>query len=242
MLERLIASLRSNWTLKLIALGLAVLLWSVVQAESQTRVTVPDVPVRIVLRDPDWVVSGPPSPGTVNVVFSGPIRELFRLFTQPPELVVPVDAVRDTSELHVLRTAWVALQPGMDNTRVDDVRPSTARLSFDRITTRIVPLALPISAPPADGWELASPIRLDPPAVGASGATMRLARLDSLRLPPLDLGRIRGYDTLTVAIDTTGLGLQISPRSVRVIVPMRQVPEVLDEEASGIAHVTSPRN
>jgi YbbR domain-containing protein len=224
-LERLLASLRSNWTLKLIALGLALLLWSVVQAESQTRVTVPDVPIRVVLRDPDWVMTAPPAPPTVSVVFSGPIRELFRLFTQPPELVVPVDAVRDTSELHVLRTAWVALQPGLDNTRVDDVRPSTARLSFDRITTRIVPLALPISAPPADGFELAGPIRLDPPAVGASGAAARIARLDSLRLAPLDLRRIRGFDTLTVAIDTTGLGLQISPRSVRIIVPMQRVPE-----------------
>jgi YbbR domain-containing protein len=223
--DRLIASLRGNWLLKLTALGLAFLLWSVVRAEAPTRVTIPDVPVRVVMRDADWVLAAPPNPATVSVVFSGPVRELVRLAVQRPELVVPIDEVRDSTEIHVLRTGWVAMQAGMDNTRADDVLPSTARLVFDRVTTRILPLALRAAGELPEGLELVGPIRLEPADVRASGAARRLDGIDSLRLPPIDLRAVRGYDTLTVAIDTAGTGLLVSPRTVRVIVPARAIPD-----------------
>jgi YbbR domain-containing protein len=232
MLTRLLGLLRGNWTLKLVALGLAFLLWSVVRAESPTRVTLSDVPVRVVLRDADWITVGQPLPATVNVVFSGPVRELMRLFVQRPELIVPIDQVSDTVEIHVLRTGWVSVQPGLDNTRVEDVRPSTARFAFDRLASRLVPLSLPLSGELRAGLEMVAPIRIDPPAVNASGASRRLARIDSLRLPSIDLRDIRGFDTLGLVIDTAGLGLNVSPRTVRVIVPARSVADTIAPPAS----------
>jgi hypothetical protein len=178
----------------------------------------------VVLRDADWVVVGEPQPATVNVVAFGPTRELVRLRWQRPELVVPIDQVRDTTELHVLRTGWVTVPGGLDNARVEDIRPGQIRVSFDRVDTRLLPIALPLAGALPEGLELAGPIRIEPPVVAAHGAARRLAAIDSLRLPELQLGNIRGYDTLTVAIDTTGLGLIISPRSVRVIVPAQPAP------------------
>jgi hypothetical protein len=59
--------------------------------------------------------------------------------------------------------------------------------------------------------------------VRASGAGRNLARVDSLRLPPIDLGDRRTLDTMQLTIDTTGTGLVISPRTVRVIVPIRPI-------------------
>ena len=47
MASRVPELLTRNWTLKLAALGLAVLLWSVVKAEAPVRVTIPDVPVEV---------------------------------------------------------------------------------------------------------------------------------------------------------------------------------------------------
>jgi YbbR domain-containing protein len=226
-------SVRGNWTLKLTALALAFLLWSVVKAEAPTRVTIPEVPVRVVLRDADWVLATPPAPATVSVVFSGPVRELVRLAVQRPELVLTVDQVREPSEIHVLRTAWVTMQAGMDNTRADDVLPSTVRVEFDRIMARMVPLSVTLVGSLPEGLELSAPIRLDPPAVSASGASRRLAQIDSLRLPAFDLGAVRGHDTLAIAIDTTGLGVQISPRTVRIIVPAR--PAEAEGQSSGAA-------
>jgi YbbR domain-containing protein len=218
-------SLRGNWTLKLTALALAFLLWSVVKAEAPTRVTIPEVPVRVVLRDADWVLANPPAPATVSVIFSGPVRELVRLAVQRPELVLTIDQVRETSEIHVLRTAWVTMQAGMDNTRAEDVLPSTVRVEYDRITARMVPVSVTLVGSLPDGLEFAGPIRLEPPVVSASGASRRLAQIDTLHLPAFNLGTVRGGDTMAIAIDTTGLGVQISPRTIRIIVPTRETIE-----------------
>jgi hypothetical protein len=225
LLARFGRSLHGNWTLKVTALGLAFLLWSMVRAEAPARDVIADIPVRVVLRDADWVVVGQPDPPTVNVVAFGPTKELVRLRWQRPELVVPVDQVRDSVEMHVLRTGWVTVPGGLDAARIEDIRPGQVRLTFDAMETRLLPIALPLAGTLPEGLELAGPIVIEPPAIVAHGAVRRLAQVDSLRLPPLQLGDVRGYDTLSVAIDTVGLGVIMATRAVRVIVPARPVPE-----------------
>jgi YbbR domain-containing protein len=117
----------------------------------------------------------------------------------------------------------VRMPPGTDNTDVADFRPSTVRLSFDQVSTRLLPVAVQLTGSPAPGYELAGRPEVDPPAVRASGAGRNLARIDSLRLAPIDLGDLRGEDTLQLTIDTTGTGLIISPRNVRVLIPVRPI-------------------
>jgi YbbR domain-containing protein len=237
-LERVTNLLRGNWALKLTALGLAFLLWSVVRAETHTRNIITEVPVRVVLRDADWVVYGEPVPPTVSVVVGGPTRELVRLRWQGPEVVVPIDQVSDSTEVHVLRNNWVVVPGGIDDSRValvEDIRPSTVRIRFDRLHMRLIPVAVMTSGTLPPGFELAGPITIEPPVVAAHGASRRFDGLDALALPPISLGTLRAPDTATVQIDTTGLGLIVSPRTVRVIVPVRAVPDTLDDGATAAA-------
>lgn len=218
-LRGLVAPFTQNWALKLSALGLAFLLWTVVKADN--HVEIEEVPVRVVNRDPEWthVATDPPA---VTVVFSGPVRELLRVALEKPSVIVPIDDVTDSASVHILRSNFISMFSGLSSTRVEEFRPNTVRLRFDRITTVEVPLAVRLSGSPVEGYEVAGVPRVDPRFVRVSGATSRLANLDSIRLPPIDLGSSSATDTQVVAIDTTGLGVIVSPQQARVIVPIRR--------------------
>jgi YbbR domain-containing protein len=220
-LRRLPGGFTENWALKLSALGLAFLLWTVVKADN--RMVIEDIPVRVVARDADWVLANEPQPSEVAVVFSGPVRELLRVAVEKPGIIIPIDNVNDSTEVHILRTNFVSLSNGLNNTRVEEFRPNTVRLQFDRVTTRLLPLAVRVTGTPVQGFELAGPPAIDPPSVRVSGATSRVAQMDSIVLPPVDISAFTTTDTLLVPIDTTGLGVIVSPRQAQVIVPMRRV-------------------
>lgn len=222
MLKRIIDWTANDWALKLTALALAFLLWTTVRADAPGQWET-EVPLRVQNSDADWIVADAPTPATVTVVFRGPYRELLRAASNRPEVILPVSEVTDSVEHHVLRRNWVRMPPGTDNTEVADFRPSTVRLTFDQVSTRLLPVAVQLTGTPSLGYELAGRPEVEPPAVRASGAGRNLARIDSLRLPPIELGELRGDDTLQVTIDTAGTGLIISPRTVRVVVPVRPI-------------------
>jgi len=222
--QRIVDALTNDLTLKLISLGLAFLLWSLVKTGNQMGID--GVPIEVVNRDAGWVLSGQPDPPTVRVVFSGPVRELFRMMAaEPPNVLVPIDEVTDTSEFVALRPNWVALGQGMNNTRVEEIRPSAVRLHFDRVTSREVPVSIVLIGQPTAGFELAGPIRLEPSSVRVSGGSRLLAPIDTLRLRPLDLSRYGATDTVIVPVpvDAVGGDLVVVPNEIRVIVPIRPI-------------------
>lgn len=223
MLQRVIEWTTTDWALKLIALALAFLLWTTVQADAPGQWTSEDIAVRVQNTDGDWVVAAPANPAEVTVVFRGPTRELLRAASERPTIIVPINSVGDSSEVHVLRPNWVVMPPGTESTQVVDIMPSTVRLEFDRVTTRLLPVAVQLTGEPPAGFELAGEIEIDPPAVRASGAGRNLSSIDSLRLPRIDLREHRGQDTIELTIDTAGTSLIISPRTVRVILPIRPI-------------------
>lgn len=225
MRSRALEALTDNWALKLTALAVAFLLWGAVKAEVPERVLLSEVPVRIVLRDTDWVIAAPPAPSTVEIEFSGPTRELLRFAVQQPEVLVPIDEVQDSTEIRVLRAGWVQRYGGMENTRVEDIRPSTVTVFFDRVVSRLVPISVRIIGTPAAGYRLSRPIQIEPTAVRAHGAATRMAELDTLRLGPIDLSGLTATDTFPLGVDTAGLGVIISPMTLQVIVPVEPLPD-----------------
>lgn len=240
MASRVPELLTRNWTLKLAALGLALLLWGVVKAEAPVRVTIPDVPVEVALRDGRWTVTAPPAPGAVSVVFSGPVRDLVKLAVERPRVVIPVDEVNDTTEIHLLQPRWVQLGQDLERTRAEDIRPSTVRLSFERITTRLLPVLPVTQGEPPPGFRLDGPVRADPPAITVSGPSSRLAQLQMIRLPAVDISELTGPAAITVAVDTTQLyGLAVSPRQVTLTVSIEPAPpDSLPADSVAMAGVT----
>ncbi len=214
-----------NWTIKLAALLLAVLLWTVVKSEETTRVPVENVPIEVVMRDPAWELAAPPAPASATVVFNGPLRELVRLAAARPRVVIPVDEVTDSVEVRQLRTGWVQLEGDMSQTNIEDIRPGAVLLTFERLTTRVLPVRVRTRGALPPGLELAAPIRTEPPEVRVSGPQRSVVPLDSLVTVPIELGGVQGPAVINVPLDTAGLGdLVLSQTDVDVVVRVAPVP------------------
>ena len=84
---------------------------------------------------------------------------------------------------------------------------------------------------PAAGYRLSGPIEVEPSAVRASGAISRMAEIDTLRLGPIDLSGWTATDSFPLGVDTSGLGVIVSPMSVRVSVPVEPVTDSLGATA-----------
>ncbi len=170
--------LARNWRLKLAALGVSLLLWSVVKAEEIVSVYVRNVPVEVSLRDPAWVSARAPVPASVTLQLTGPVREVLRVAYERPRIVVPVEDVRDSVFVSGLRADWVHLSGDLSRTRVDDIVPATIRLSFHRIRPEATPpvaaqpggQAAPAAVTPAPAGT-ASPVPA-PPAVPSESASL----------------------------------------------------------------------
>ncbi len=222
---RTLEIITNNWALKLAALAIAFMLWGAVKAEVPERLPLADVPVRVVARDGDWELAAPPAPSTVEIVFSGPTRELMRIAVNRPEVLIPVDDVSDSVETRVLNAGWVQLYGGMDNTRVEDIRPGSVTLRWDRVVSRIVPVSVRVIGTPAAGYRLSGPIRVEPTGVRVNGGAARVSALDTLRLGPIDLSGWTATDSFPLGVDTTDLGVIVSPMTVRVVVPVEPLPD-----------------
>jgi len=180
-----------NWRLKLAALGIALLLWSVVKAEEIVSVYVRGVPVSVSLRQPGWEMLQPPAPARVTVLLTGPVREVLRLGFERPRIVVPVEDVRDSVLVSGLRADWVHLSGDLARTRVDDIVPAAVRLTFRRIGPAGNGRARGVRAPPAAAPPPGGPaVLVGPPAAG--GPVSPVPPAESVAVPPHHSAGARG--------------------------------------------------
>lgn len=222
-------SLTHNWTLKLAALGLAILLWTVTRADTRAREIIHGVPVQIRVDDPDWVVARGPTPDSVSISFIGPYRELFQLALARPRIVIPIDEPEDTMGLYAIREAYLRMDTDLGQTRVEDFRPDVVRVAFERVTTRVVPVAIRTTGAVPPGFTLhPEGIHADPAEVRVSGPQRRIAQIDSVPLEPVNLSRIMGPSAVRVDVNRSALprDLIVSPGEVRLYVPIMNVPPV----------------
>ena len=214
-----------NWQLKLAALAMAVMLWTVPRFDAQNRVVLEDIPVRVQLNDPQFAVLGDPFPATVQVTLSGPARELFALEVDRPSLLVPVDQVSASDTAVLLRFPWLRL-PGREGVVVEGFSPSSVRLSFEPMDLAELPLAPRFLGVLPEGLSLAMPPAVVPEIARISGPASRLGGLDSLRLAALDLSGVTASRTFDQPIDTTGLmGMVLSPKQATLEIRVEETLE-----------------
>jgi hypothetical protein len=200
-----------NWTLKLSALGVALLLWFSIRFEVQNQQEISNVAVRVDLSDPDWALTGGADPASVAVRFRGPALELLRLSTDRPVVVVPMPDVAGSDTSLVIQPGWVRFgeRPGVS---VEGIAPGSIRLRFEPVQRITLPAAVRLTGELPEGLALAA---LPEPTVRefrVAGPRSRTEALDSIPLLPVDLGTITQPGAVPVLVDTAGLaGVQVQP-------------------------------
>lgn len=214
-----------NWHLKLAALGLAILLWALVQSEPLSQETFAAVPVTVEVLDSSWTIARPPSPATVDLQLGGPAGEIIRLARDGATLRVPVTSVGSRDTVIALQREWVDLG-GRSRVTVESVSPLTARMTFEPAIARNVHVSVPLRGElPAD-LALATVPELTPSTVVVRGPESRMMGLDSVSLAPLDLGSVNETGSFSLPVDTTGLrGAVVRPASVSVMVRVEPMVE-----------------
>ncbi|MGW8266118.1 MAG: CdaR family protein [Longimicrobiales bacterium] len=211
-----------NWQLKLSALAMAVLLWTVPEFETQSSQVLENVPVRVQLTDPEWALLREPLPASVQVTVSGSTRALLALRAARPAIVVPVNQVSSADTAILLLQAWLQTSVG-EQVTVEDLVPSSVRLSFEPIEVEAATLLYRFTGALPPGLSLARPPEVNPGFVRVSGPASRLDGLTTLSLMPLDLSEIRSSGTFVLPVDTSGIaGMALSPQRASVEIVLEE--------------------
>jgi YbbR domain-containing protein len=214
--------LTRNWQLKLSALAMAVILWTLPKFEAQTSQVLENVPVRVQLNDPQWALLREPLPSSVQVTLSGPTRALLTARANRSSILVPVDQVSSADTAILLLQAWLRTSLGPEVT-VEDIVPSSVRLTFEPMEVAVATLRTRLEGSLPNGLSLSREPVVTPGFVRVSGPASRVAPLSSLPLLPLDLSQIRSSGSFAVAVDTTGLaGMALAPQQATVEVDVEE--------------------
>lgn len=220
-----------NWTLKLAALVMAFLLWIAVRSETPAQAAISGIEVDVQLEQEGWIFLPPARPDTVSVIFEGPLRHLAALALDRPRIVIPITEVSDSVVTRTVDFRHLRYRSTRESVRPVAIEPATVTLRFDRLIEASRPVAPVLRGSLPEGRTLEGPPVADPAVVRVRGASRVVARIDSLRLVPLDLSTFTTAGTVTMPVDTTGLGgLQVMTGRVDVYVPVRSAADTLDTD------------
>ena len=205
-----------NASLKLLALVGATFLWALAPRSPDGSETLTDIPVRIQVDDPAWLVAGAPEPSRVTIRVSGPTREIIRLAREGTSVRAEVEEVTSSDSLLRLRRDWVVLS-GSPAVVVEEVVPAEVRVRFEEsvFTTLQVQVRTRGSLP--SGMALAFPLGTTPGVARVSGPARVVRDLEALPTVPLDLASLSESGQRELALDLRGLNdALVTPRTVSV--------------------------
>ena len=212
--------LARNWRLKISALVLAAILWVTMRLSDDRpeRLAIPAVEVRVEHVHRDWYLVEEPSPGEVQMSVSGPLGDILRVAMSRPKVAIRVDSVTSADSVLTLMRDWVT---GIDRNEVtiEDLHPSTVRLSFGRIKEEEIPVSVRLTGELPGTLALVGPPRANLLFINVRGPAQIVDELQTVFLAPFDLGQIDGGGKFEVVVDTTGMAeLAVSPMSATLTV------------------------
>ena len=139
-----------DWSLKLLSLAIAVVLWLVVTGQNQPVTAHVNVQLNFI-RPPSLEISNEP-PRTVDVMLTGSRTKLDDLTTL--DLVATVDISDQRSGERVLRLADKAQISLPQGVKVDGYQPSAIAVRLEPIIERQVMIEPKLEGKPADGYEV----------------------------------------------------------------------------------------
>ncbi|MFQ5551409.1 MAG: hypothetical protein ACE5FJ_09255 [Gemmatimonadales bacterium] len=211
-----------NWPQKATALILAAVLWALTEAEEPTTQL---VPVRVNIQPPPGRALTLSVP-QVQALYSGPTRELIKLFASPPTISRQIPDTASSPEFTLTLTPADLSLDIEASVQPLDVQPRVITLVLDDMARRTVAVVTRVSIETDPGFDLMSGIAVVPESLAITGPRMTVERVDSVFTLPLELTRVRAPVRQTVEIDTTSLGnLRLSRSTVTIAAEVGRITE-----------------
>lgn len=139
-----------DWSLKLLSLAIAIVLWLLVTGQNQPVTAHLNVQLNFI-RPPALEISNDP-PRTVDVMLTGSRNKLDDLTSL--DLVATVDLTDQRAGEKVLRLADKAQIPLPQGIKVDGFQPSAIPIRLEEVVDRQVNIEPKLEGKPADGFEV----------------------------------------------------------------------------------------
>ena len=186
-----------DWSLKLLSLAIALVLWLLVTGQNQPVTAHVNVQLNFI-RPQSLEISNDP-PRTVDVMLTGSRNKLDDLTSL--DLVATVDISDQRSGERVLRLAdkaQIALPQGV---KIDGFQPSAIPVRLEPIIERQVPIEAKLEGKPADGYEVYS-AQPNKGSVTLRGPESRVAALPKVPTESIWLaGHKESFVATNVAVD-----------------------------------------
>src|SRR5688572_18689348 len=186
-----------DWSLKLLSLAIAIVLWLLVTGQNEPVTAHLNVQLNFI-RPQSLEISNDP-PRTVDVMLTGSRTKLDDLTSL--DLVATVDLSEQRAGERVLRLADKAQIPLPQGVKVDGYQPSAIPVRLEPIVERQVVIEPRLEGKPVDGFEVYS-VQPNKGSVTVRGPESRVLALQNVRTESIWLGgRKESFTAPNVAID-----------------------------------------
>jgi YbbR domain-containing protein len=186
-----------DWSLKLLSLAIAIVLWLLVTGQNQPVTAHVNVQLNFI-RPPSLEISNDP-PRTVDVMLTGSRNKLDDLTSL--DLVATVDISDQRAGERILRLADKAQITLPQGIKVDSFQPSAIPIRLEEIVERQVAVDAKVEGKPADGFEVYS-VYSDKGSVAVRGPASRVNSLQNVATESIWLaGHKETFTATNVALD-----------------------------------------
>ena len=215
----------ANWPIKVTALVLATVLWA--SGPTTEEPTTQLVPVRLNVIPPQGY-SLRQSPSEIQALYGGAPGELIKVYEAAPRIdIVVADTITQPFYTVDLTPQAVVLDSDAD-VLIQDIIPRRVVILLEEVVDRRVTVAPRVIIRPDEGFEVTSDITVEPQTVIVTGPAGTMERLDTVYTAPIEISNVRQPISLTVAIDTSGVGaVALSVHDVTVTALIESVSDTL---------------
>jgi YbbR domain-containing protein len=218
-----------DWSLKLLSLAIAVVLWLLVTGQNEPVTAHVNVQLNFI-RPASLEISNDP-PRTVDVMLTGSRNKLDDLTTL--DLVATVDISDQRAGERVLRLADKAQISLPQGVKVDGFQPSAIPVRLEPIVERQVRIEPKLEGQAADGYEVYS-VRSSKGSVTLRGPESRVVALPKVQTESIYLnGHKESFTATNVAIDVPDPKVDLLDPVVNVDVEMGE--RRIEKTVSGVA-------
>ncbi len=232
-----------DWSLRLLSLIFAVMLWFFVVGEEKAEITI-NVPLEIV-NLPQGLIIANDIPSAIEVRVYGPQSLVRSIATERISKVINLKGVSPGKITEQITPDTLPLPKGVQVLRV---QPRFVEIELERLIRKRLPVKPVITGKPAPDFKLGA-VYVEPSYVVVSGPKSEVDPLKGVKTLPVDIKNASSRVVKKAGLITEGTHLNIEPSLVEVRVEIvkimgeknvKNVPVQIDVDVPGV--VWSPRH